>query len=68
MYKIVNKCYHKLKERLLKDAREKYQNFSEEEKDKEQKMLEKDMKVLLKKKKKDINTIRKTSNVTIELL
>ena len=68
MYKIVNKCYHKLKERLLKDAREKYQNFSEEEKDKEQKMLEKDMKVLLKKKKKDINIIRKTSNVTIELL
>ena len=68
MYKIVNKCYHKLKERLLKDAREKYQNFSEEEKDKEQKMLEKDMKVLLKKKKEDINIIRKTSNVTIELL
>ena len=68
MYKIVNKCYHKLKERLLKDAREKYQNFSEEEKDKEQKMLEKDMKVLLKKKRKDINIIRKTSNVTIELL
>ena len=68
MYKIVNKCYHKLKERLLKDAREKYQNFSEEEKDKEQKMLEKDMKVLLKKKKKDINIIRKTSNVTTELL
>ena len=30
MYKIVNKCYHKLKERLLKEARERYQNFSEE--------------------------------------
>ena len=32
--KIVNKYYQNRKERLRKEAREKYQNLSEEEKDK----------------------------------
>ena len=31
--KMVNKCYQKHKERLRKEARKRYQNFSEEEKD-----------------------------------
>ena len=34
---MVNKYYHKHKERLQKEARERYQNLSEEEKDKRQK-------------------------------
>ena len=34
---MVNKYYQKQKERLLKEARERYQNLSEEEKDKRQK-------------------------------
>ena len=31
---MINKCYQKHKERLRRDARERYQNLSEEEKDK----------------------------------
>ena len=47
-----NNYYQKHKERLQKEACEKYQNLYEEEKDKWQKRLEKDIKILLKKKKK----------------
>ena len=31
---MINKCYQKHKERLQREARERYQNLSEEEKDK----------------------------------
>ena len=31
---MINKCYQKHKERLRREARERYQNLSEEEKDK----------------------------------
>ena len=44
--------YQKYKEKLQKEARERYQNLSEEEKDKRQRKPEKDIKILLKKKKK----------------
>ena len=37
--KMVNKYYQKHKERLRKEARERYQNLSEEEKDKRQKKV-----------------------------
>ena len=46
---MVSKYYQKHKERLQKEARERYQNLSEEEKDKRRKRLEKDIKILLKK-------------------
>ena len=42
---IVNHCYQKQKERLRKEAHEKYQNLSEEEKIKVEKSLEKDMEI-----------------------
>ena len=35
--KMVNKCYQKHNERLWKEAHERYQNLSEEEKDKRRK-------------------------------
>ena len=50
--KMVNKYYQKHKERLQKEARERYKNFFEEEKDKTQKKVEKNVKTLLKKQKK----------------
>ena len=40
------------KERLRKEARERYQNLSDKKKRKGEKKLEKDIKILLKKKKK----------------
>ena len=49
---MVNNYYQKHKERLRKEARERYQNLSEEEKIKGEKRLEKDIKMLLMKKKK----------------
>ena len=50
---MANSYYQKHKERLLrKEAREKYQNLSKEEKEKMPKELKKDIKILLKKKKK----------------
>ena len=49
---MVTKYYQKHKERLEKEAREKYQNLSGEEKNKSQKKSEKDINILLRKKKK----------------
>ena len=48
---MVNKYYQKRKEKLATVAREKYQILFEEEKNKRQKKAEKDIKILLKKKK-----------------
>ena len=48
---MVNK-YQKHKGKLRKEARERYQNLSEKEKGKRQKSLEKDIKILITKKKK----------------
>ena len=50
--KMVNKYFQNYKEGLQKEAREWYQNLSEEEKIKRDKRLEKDIKLLLNKKKK----------------
>ena len=59
---MVNKYYQKHKENLRKEAPERYQNLSEEEKDKGKKRLEKDVKILLKKKKKKgVSIIRNVS-------
>ena len=49
---MVNKHYQKHKERLRKEAHERYENLSKEEKIKGEKKLEKDIKISLKKKKK----------------
>ena len=55
---MVNKHYQKHKERLWKEARERYQSLSEEGKDNKKK-LKKEVKMFLKtKKKKGINIIR----------
>ena len=53
--KITNNYHQKHKGRLRKEARVRYQNLSEEEKNKRQKSPKKDMKILLKKKKKSCN-------------
>ena len=59
---VVNKYYQKHKENLGKEAPERYQDLSEEEKDKGKKRLEKDVKILLKKKKKKgVSIIRNVS-------
>ena len=50
--KITNNDYQKHKERLRKEAREKYQNLSDEEKDKRQKRTQERYQILLKKKQK----------------
>ena len=47
-----NNYKQKHKVRLQEEARERYQNLSEEEKDKRPKKSKKDIKILLKKKKK----------------
>ena len=59
--KMGNKYYQKHKERLRKQTCERYQNLHEEEKDKRQKKLKKDIKILLKKKKKGTSIIRNVS-------
>ena len=46
--KMTNNYYQKHKEQLRKEARERYQNLSKEEKDKKQKSLEIDIKIFLK--------------------
>ena len=48
---MANKYYQKNKEKLRKEARERYQNLSEEEKEKRQKRLKTDIKIFPKKKK-----------------
>ena len=45
IYKKTNNYYQKDKERHRKEAREKYQNLSKEEKDKKRKRLKKDIKI-----------------------
>ena len=47
---MINKNYQKHKEKLRKEARERYHNISEQENDKMQKKREKGIKILLKKK------------------
>ena len=54
MLNIYNK---KNKEKLLKEARESYQNLSKERKDKKQKILMCDIEIFLKKKTKGINMV-----------
>ena len=49
--KMVNKYYQKIKEKLRKEARERYQNLSDEEKEKGGKRHQTDAKIFLKKKK-----------------
>ena len=46
--KMTNNYYQEHKEQLRKEARERYQNLSKEEKDKKQKSLEIDIKIFLK--------------------
>ena len=65
---MVNKYYQKHKPRLRKEARERYQNLSKEEKDKRQKRPEKDIKILLKKKKKKgVSIIRNVSKIYLSI-
>ena len=60
---MVNKYYQKHKEKLRKEAHTRCQNLSEEENDKRRKRLEKDIKILLKRKnKKVINIMRNISS------
>ena len=56
---MVNKYYQKYKERLLKEACERYQNLSQKEKEERRKRPEKDIKILLKKEKKKVVSIIK---------
>ena len=49
---MVNKYYKKNKEKLQKEAHERYQNLPEGEKQKRQKRLKTDIKIFLKKKQK----------------
>ena len=57
-----NKFYQKHKEKLRKEAREIYQNLSEEEKTKGEKRAKKGIKILLNiKKEKSVNIIRNVS-------
>ena len=55
---MVNKCYQKPKERLWKKACERYQNCSEEEKDKMEKKVW-DKKMFARKKKKNCEYMKK---------
>ena len=48
---MVNKYYQKNKEQLQKEARKRYQNLSDEEKEKGKKRFETNIKIFLKKKK-----------------
>ena len=49
---MVNKCYQKNKEKPRKEARERYQNLSEEEKKGEKSLVTDIIKIFLKKKNK----------------
>ena len=58
---MVHKYYQKHKDRLRKEAHKRYKNCSQEEKDKKQKKLYKDIKFLLKRiKKKKVSVISGT--------
>ena len=59
---MVNKYYQKHKERLQKEARGRYQNFLKKKNKKGEKRPEKDIKILLKrKKKKGVSIIKNVS-------
>ena len=59
---MVNKYYQKHKERLQKEARGRYQNFLKKKNKKVEKRPEKDIKILLKrKKKKGVSIIKNVS-------
>ena len=57
---MANKYYQKVTEKLQKEARKRYQNLSEEKKDKIQKRLEKGIKILLKKKRRKVSVLFRT--------
>ena len=57
---MANKYYQKYKENLQKEARKRYQNLSEEKKDKIRKRLEKGIKILLKKKRRKVSVLFRT--------
>ena len=57
---MANKYYQKTKEKLQKETRKRYQNLSEEEKDKIRKRLEKGIKILLKKKRGKVSVLFRT--------
>ena len=57
---MANKYYQKHKENLQKEARKRYQNLSEEKKDKIRKRLEKGIKILLKKKRRKVSVLFRT--------
>ena len=64
---MVNKYYQKHKEKLRKEALERYQNFSEEEKKKGKKGPETDIKIFLKrKKKKSVSTIVNVIRILVD--
>ena len=56
---LVNEYQRKHKEKLRKEAHERYQNLSEEEKEKRAKIPKADTKIFLKKKKKESVSISK---------
>ena len=57
---MANKYYQKTKEKLQKETRKRYQNLSEEKKDKIRKRLEKGIKILLKKKRGKVSVLFST--------
>ena len=57
---MANKYYQKHKEKLQKETRKRYQNLSEEKKDKIRKRLEKGIKILLKKKRGKVSVLFRT--------
>ena len=57
---MANKYYQKTKEKLQKETRKRYQNLSEEKKDKIRKRLEKSIKILLKKKRGKVSVLFRT--------
>ena len=70
---MVNKYYQKHKEKLRKEARERHQNFSEENKRKSVNMLVSGIEIFLRKKKKGnvnmvVNNIRIFYRMSIEKL
>ena len=57
---MANKYYQKTKEKLQTETRKRYQNLSEEKKDKIRKRLEKGIKILLKKKRGKVSVLFRT--------
>ena len=63
--KLKNKYYQKQNESLRKEAREKYQNLSKEERTKGKKKPNKDIKILQKKKKKKSQYVLNFANIAL---